>query len=148
MADDDDGDASSSSSSESEMKTLVKRYQADKAADKKRRRLAQAALERGDDAPELEEGEEEGELFVFDERTGMDGERRLKGVHGEEDLADDVAMDLGIQVEPFHLRDEMDSGFFTADGHYVEVRGVFLAPPPTHMSGCAARLQRPARRMA
>ncbi len=29
-------------------------------------------------------------------------------------------MDLGMKVEPFHLREEMSTGHFTAEGHYVE----------------------------
>jgi hypothetical protein len=34
-------------------------------------------------------------------------------VDGEEEMEDDVETDLGMKVEPFHLREEMATGHFT-----------------------------------
>jgi hypothetical protein len=123
--DDDDGESdgsAESSSSLDEAKQLVKDYKAERSAEKKRRRGASADLgeDGGDGGGDENEPDEEGQLFIFDKRDGLDGSRKLLGVDGEEDLGDDVEEDLGTKIEPFHLREEMATGHFTEEGHYVE----------------------------
>lgn len=115
--DDDGGDDDSPSSSLDEAQQMVKDFKDTQSKEKKKRRREQNTEDKNE---EEEVDEEEGELFIYDQRGGDKGERRVTGVDGEEDLEDDVEEDLGIRVEPFHLREEMENGHFTADGHYVE----------------------------
>lgn len=135
----DSGDEESASS-DNETMALVK-------AHKNERKAAKEQRKRGRDGPPDEEANkdfepdepDEGSLFLFDKRSGVDGSVRVMGVDGEEgarracviarvisidafatDLEDDVEADLGMKVEPFNLRAEMAVGHFTEEGHYVE----------------------------
>ncbi len=130
------GSDEESASSDNETMALVKAHKKERKDAKQRKRGAggnDGAAEQDDVEPD------EGNLFIFDKRSDLDGSRRVTGVDGEEgaslcggcaghathvrrhaEMQDDVEADLGMKVEPFHLRDEMDKGHFTEEGHYVE----------------------------
>lgn len=124
--DDEDGQVNEEEGELDDVAIEIRREKESRRSAKAKRR----AEEEDDDdegGEQRQQEEDEENDFIFEQKgkerriVNVDGEKD-EDFYGRRDIAD-LERELGTQLEPFHLRSEMESGFFDADGSYVR-RGV------------------------